>query len=430
MKLEIEKVVYGGNGLARSDGETIFVPFTLSGETVEASLVSIQSGTAEATLESVINPSAHRVAPRCFHFGVCGGCQYQHAAYDAQLQIKREILHETLVRAGLVELPETMTHAGDPWEYRNKIRMRLTRHDDALRAGYLLRGTSEFLPVHMCPIAAPLLWRAVEGLLKLLGGVTAWLEAADEVELFTNADQSKLQLTFYLKRLPSGSFDVFCFALQAEIPELAGAGAVIIEREGRGRKTQRFRAGPTWGASGLNYQAGEESYWVSRGGFFQINRSLLPRLVEIITTGRKGKLAWDLYAGVGLFSRVLAKSFSEVVAVEAAADDLLRSFRGEGKRAVAATTVEFLRQAVLERERPQLVVLDPPRAGVGSEVCTLLGRLRAAEIVYVSCDPVTLGRDLKQMVDSGYKLCQLHMIDMFPQTFHQETVAVLTHTAT
>jgi len=148
-------------------------------------------------------------------------------------------------------------------------------------------------------------------------------------------------------------------------------------------------------------------------------------LVELVTKGRSGKLAWDLYAGVGLFSRPLATTFAEVVAVEAAANDLVRSFRGKGQRAIAATTLEFLRQAVLERERPELVVMDPPRAGVGAEVCDLLSRVKAAEMVYVSCDPTTLGRDLKAVVDSGYRLHQLHLVDMFPQTFHQETVAVL-----
>src|SRR6185437_7180835 len=148
-------------------------------------------------------------------------------------------------------------------------------------------------------------------------------------------------------------------------------------------------------------------------------------LVRIVVTSRHGALAWDLYAGVGLFSRVLKKSFDEVVAIEAAADDLVKTFKGSGRRAIAATTVEFLRGAVVQRERPELVVMDPPRAGVGAEVCGLLGRVQAKEIVYVSCDPVTLARDLKALVDFGYKINELHLVDMFPQTFHQETVVVL-----
>jgi 23S rRNA (uracil1939-C5)-methyltransferase len=111
---------------------------------------------------------------------------------------------------------------------------------------------------------------------------------------------------------------------------------------------------------------------------------------------------------------------------EIAAADLGRTLKGEGMRAVRASTVEFLRDAVVQRERPELVVMDPPRAGVGAEVCSLLKRLKTKEMVYVSCDPVTLSRDLKLMVDSGYRINELHLVDMFPQTFHLETVAMLT----
>ena len=128
---------------------------------------------------------------------------------------------------------------------------------------------------------------------------------------------------------------------------------------------------------------------------------------------------------MGLFSRALARAFQQVVAVEAAANDLSRSFKGPGKRAVETTTVEFLRSAVVQRDRPDLVVMDPPRAGVGSEVCRLLVRISAPEIVYVSCDPVTLAQDLKLLVAAGYNAAEIHMVDMFPQTFHLETVTIL-----
>jgi 23S rRNA (uracil1939-C5)-methyltransferase len=126
-----------------------------------------------------------------------------------------------------------------------------------------------------------------------------------------------------------------------------------------------------------------------------------------------------------LFSRALAKVFQPVVAVEANANDLSRSFKGPGKRAVESTAVEFLRSAVVQRERPELVVMDPPRAGVGAEVCALLARVSSPEIVYVSCDPVTLARDLKLLVAAGYNVLEIHMVDMFPQTFHLETVMIL-----
>jgi 23S rRNA (uracil1939-C5)-methyltransferase len=430
MQLQIEKIVYGGNGLAHpaegeAKGMAVFIPFTLPGEIVEANLDTARGGFAEATLERLQTPSADRVTPKCVHFGACGGCQYQHAEYPAQIEIKRGILLETLERAGLTALPQIQLLTGEPWQYRNRIRLRVSEINGQLCVGYLRRGSSEFLPVHMCPIASPLLWRAAEALLALQGDASRWIRSTEEVELFTNREQSTLQLTLFLRKEPAPNFSHFCEALYSILPELAGAGVALIESNDRGRKAQRFRPGAHWGADGLSYSVGEENYWINRGGFFQVNRSILDPFVELVTANRRGKLAWDLYAGVGLFSQVLAKSFAEVVAVEAAATDLTRSFRGSGRRAVEATTSEFLRQAVLERDKPQLVVVDPPRAGIGSEVCSLIVRIKPNEVVYVSCDPATLGRDLKQMVDSGYKLYELHMVDMFPQTFHQETVAVL-----
>ncbi len=434
MKLRIEKIVYGGAGLAhQKDGEgagkAVFVPFTLPGELVEARLKESQGGFGEAELVQVLEASGDRVKPGCAHFGECGGCHYQHARYEAQLALKSGILWETLERAGLTELPEVQIHAGEAWGYRNRIRLRVAEVEGALRVGYLRRGSNEFLPVRECPIAAPLLWRAATALLKLAEDVDAarWVKAAVEVEFFTASDESALQMTVFVRQKQAAGFEAFCERLQELLPELVGAGAMMLRAEGsqQGRRTERPRPIAAWGAEGLSYTAAGEKYWVSRGGFFQVNRFLVDELVRMVAADRRGSLAWDLYAGVGLFSRALKAGFDEVVAVEAAADDLVKTFKGDGRRAVPATTVEFLRGAVVQRERPQLVVMDPPRAGVGAEVCTLLGRVRAQEMVYVSCDPVTLGRDLKAMVDFGYRISELHLVDLFPQTFHQETVVVL-----
>ncbi|GGG63556.1 23S rRNA (uracil(1939)-C(5))-methyltransferase RlmD [Edaphobacter dinghuensis] len=430
MKLRIEKVVYGGAGLAHpvegeAAGRAAFVPYTLPGELVETSAAENKGGVLHAELVQIVEASSDRVKPKCAHFGECGGCHYQHANYKAQLEIKTEILQETLKRAGLAELPAIEVHAGEPWGYRNRIRLRVAKVDDVLRVGYLRRGSNDFLPIAMCPIAAPILWRAAEALLKLAetSNAARWMEKIAEVEFFTTQDESALQMSLFTQHRVTG-FDAFCERLRELLPELVGAGISMLRAEGS-RRTERPRAIAAWGAEGLSYAAAGEKYWVSRGGFFQVNRFLVDELVRIVAAGRRGTLAWDLYAGVGLFSRALKTSFDEVVAVEAAADDLAKTFKGDGRRAVAATTAEFLRGAVVQRERPELVVMDPPRAGVGAEVCALLGRVATKEIVYVSCDPVTLARDLKALVDFGYRINELHMVDMFPQTFHQETVVVL-----
>jgi 23S rRNA (uracil1939-C5)-methyltransferase len=434
MKLLIEKAIYGGSGLAhqaegKDAGKAIFVPFTLPGELVEAQVSEKKSDFADTTLLKVLEPSDDRIEPRCIHFGECGGCNYQHADYAAQSAMKRDILHETLERAGLAELPRIEPHTSEPWNYRNRIRLRIAESGGGLRIGYLRRGSSEFLPIQMCPISAPLLLHAADTLLQLAQkdtNISRWMQATTEIELFTTANETRLQITLFVGKEPPKGFPELCTRLQQLLPELVGAGTAILSLEtGRGRKVQKIKQGTSWGMEGLSYAAANESYWVSRGGFFQVNRFLIDELVHLVTDNRSGNLAWDLFAGVGLFSRALTKTFPRVVAVEASADDLIRTFRGEGRLAIAATTLDFLRAAIVQRDRPDLIVLDPPRAGVGIESCSLLARLKAKQIVYVSCDPVTLGRDLKAMVDSGYRLVELHMIDLFPQTFHLETVAIL-----
>jgi 23S rRNA (uracil1939-C5)-methyltransferase len=438
MKLQIEKLVYGGFGLAHrvegaEAGKAVFVPFTLPGETVETLLSATKNAYGEAALVQVLEPSAERLEPECRHFGECGGCQLQHAAYPAQIRMKAEMLRETLERAGLTSLPPLQSHAAEPWGYRNRIRLRIEVLDGMLQLGYNRRGSNEFLPIEECPIAVPLLWRAASALLQVAGSdATAgrWLRTAAEVEFFTNGEETKLQMTVFVRKPPPGNFDALCERLQAAVPELMGAGVSILAQESarKSRRTERPTADARWGADGLLYTAAGIDYWVSRGGFFQVNRFLIETVVRLVTASRSGQLAWDLYAGVGLFSRALAKTFERVVAVEGgetAAADLARGLKGKGMRTICMSIADFLHDAVIQRERPELVVMDPPRAGLGAEVCALLTRLKATELVYVSCDPVTLARDLRTLVEAGYSLAQLHVVDMFPETFHLETVAVL-----
>jgi 23S rRNA (uracil1939-C5)-methyltransferase len=431
MKLQIEKAVYGGSGLARQadgpdKGKAIFVPFTLPGELVEARVLEQKNAFDEASLIQVLNASEDRIPPRCAHFGSCGGCNYQNAAYAAQLQMKISILQETLERASLQSLPAITAHSAEPWEYRNRARFRIAESEGTSRFGYNRRNSNEFLAIHECPISASILVRAAHALLRVADEDAAakrWLRHATEVEFFTTPDEKKLQMTLFVQKQQS-SFASLCDRLQRQVPELAGAGA-LLSSAGPQRRASKPQPLASWGADGLSYPAAGEKYWVNRGSFFQVNRFLIDQFVHFVTAGRQGSLAWDLYAGAGLFSKALRRGFREVVAVEPAATDLSKSFKGPGEYSVQTTTVEFLRDAVVQRKRPDLIVMDPPRAGVGAEVCSLLARLSAPEIVYVSCDPVTLARDLKSLTQSGYKIAELHLVDMFPQTFHLETIAVL-----
>ncbi len=431
--VRIGPVLRRGDGLA-VDGSCA-VPFSLPGELVEVAVDG-----REARLLRVLEASRERVEPGCPHFGVCGGCQLQMASADEQLRAKRDVLLDWLVRAGVRQLPEVQVHADEPWRYRNRIRLRVG-HDDAgaLRLGYNERASRRFLPVSTCPISAPLLWRAAEAMLALATGsveMRVWLGSATEVELFASDKMDRLQVLLLLEgAVPGKAETTFVRAMEAllpALPELAGAGAVLLGPAVRGRENSRDRTRTSvanWGATGLAYEVDGERHWISRGGFFQVNRFLLPELVRLVCEGRSGEIAWDLFAGVGLFARVLARSFERVIAVEGspiAAKDLGSAFRkiGKGHRAVQASTLEFLQAAAVQRERPDLVTLDPPRAGAGEAACELLLRVGAAAMVYVSCDPETLARDLA-VLQRGYQVTALHLVDMFPQTYHQETVVML-----
>lgn len=434
VQLRIERVVYGGLGLARSSGEDSgsqslsFVPFTLPGELIEAVASDSKD---ELNLIRVLAPSPERVQPGCPHFGVCGGCHLQMASYPEQLRIKEEVLRESLTRAGVSEVPEILKHAPEPWHYRNRIRLHVTRDGGSLRLGYRKRESHSILQIDTCPIAATILWRAAEAMLSVASDdaeMRRWLESAAEVELFCDAEMSRLQITLLCtttKAPAATAFQKASSRLQKTLPELAGAGALRIHP----RTSQVQEELASWGAAGLNYEVGGERFWVARGGFFQVNRFLLQTMVELVCMGQRGQVAWDLYAGVGLFARFLARGFQQITAVEAnsgAARELTSSLQrvGSQHKGVASTIVDFLSKATLQRERPDLIVLDPPRAGAGLEVCRLLARIAPQQIVYVSCDPVTLGRDLVAL-QSNYAIEELHLVDLFPQTYHQEAVVKL-----
>jgi 23S rRNA (uracil1939-C5)-methyltransferase len=408
--------------------------------------------------------AAERATPPCPHFGPCGGCQLQDLAYAAQLAWKADRLKSLLAPLDIF-LPELEIHPSPPFAYRNRIRLSLGQVNGELHAGYIRGSTApakfpeednsasasagSFLPITQCPIAAPLLWRAAEAFLALMRERGAAMRIGkyvpDQLELFTSADESRLQLMLFLRTaarsLPEefhAAFTSFCEALRARVPELTGAGIALLPLVSteRSRRAETSRPGPAWGSPGFNYSvrglhsptAPGGDYWVPRGAFFQANRYLLPELLALATANRAGALAWDLYAGVGLFSRALARTFARVTAVEAAepAATALAATGLKNLRAVKATTFDFLRTAVLERERPGLIVLDPPRSGAGPEVCALLARIAAPTLIYVSCSPQMLPTDLKTLTASGYTLAELHLVDLFPQTTHIETVAVLT----
>jgi 23S rRNA (uracil1939-C5)-methyltransferase len=180
------------------------------------------------------------------------------------------------------------------------------------------------------------------------------------------------------------------------------------------------------GDSAIQYEVAGERYRVSARAFFQVNRDLLPKMVELVVDRRQGGTALDLYSGVGLFAVPLARRFERLVAVESSPvslEDLRQNLPPNGR--VHKQAVEAYLASVSRNLKPDVVIVDPPRAGLGPRVCSQLSRLPSKEIVYISCDPATLGRDLKELISPGWHITAMHLLDMFPQTFHIETITIL-----
>jgi 23S rRNA (uracil1939-C5)-methyltransferase len=287
-------------------------------------------------------------------------------------------------------------------------------------------GSEQILAVEECPISSPLLQNAMTALWALgrNGQIPVSLQ---EVELFANADDTKLLLSLF--RLgetakAEASLESFTSQLRAALPELETI-ALFAERQHprKGQEPEDAKPLILAGSGFLTYVVSGHNYQVSAGAFFQSNRHLIPTLAEIVTKGRGGGIALDLYAGGGLFSLPLAAQFQSVVAVEsspASFRDLRRNLPPNAK-AVRSTAEAYLQNAS-KKLRPDLIVVDPPRAGLGAKAARSLAECRTSRVTYISCDPATLARDLAVLVAGGYRVEEAHLLDLFPQTYHLETV--------
>lgn len=436
MEFTIEKWVYGGDGLARMEPDeqgrrkAVFIPFVLPGEQAEATIVEDRAGFARARFENVEHASLSRVPPRCPYFFRCGGCQYQHAGYNKQLELKRDILVETLQRVAKIQLSiDIETHSAEPYQYRNRTRLKvLTEPEFAI--GYHRFGTNDLLPVTECPISSPLIQRGISGMWE--AGRRGSARGLREVQFFANHDDSQLLIEFYSDRAGEDDLKAMAEQLRAAMPEVVGVTIfpwVASDSEDERAPLAHHRettSAQAFGERSLQYRTATGNFRVSAGSFFQTNRFLVDQLVATAVADYSGRTALDLFAGTGLFSLPLSKRFDRVIAVEASpfshAD--LQHNAAPNVKAVLSTTEKYL-QNVGQKSGLDFILLDPPRSGMGERTARALGQLRVPRLTYVSCDPATLARDLRVLEQSGFRIASAHLVDLFPQTFHMETVVHL-----
>ena len=494
LQLTIEKLVYGGDGLARvpadagvplgqarqsegrqgkrqtprpgpgavePKGKAVFVPFVLAGERVEARAEEDKPGFVRARAEQILSPSPERVLPGCRYYQNCGGCHYQHAGYEHQLEIKREILRETVSRLARIQPPTIRAHASPPWHYRNRTRLKVraglvpegaahasVKPGTSFALGYYRFNSHELLPVEECPISSVLINRAI-GVLWQLGRAGAVSGAVREIEFFANAEDTRLLVELSLADShanPSStrrwtmrshpSLVDFIAEFRHAMPEISGV-AIFRQAPATGtapvngtlvREEIPEELKQTFGDDELVYRARSCEFHVGAGSFFQTNRYLADTLIELVTADRYGQRALDLYAGAGLFTLPLSQNFRQVGAVEAAPFSFrdLRRNTPPSVRSYRDTTEKFLARSGAEwREPLDLVVVDPPRTGLGETSASELLRRPIERLTYVSCDPATLARDLRVLVSGGFRIEQMDLVDLFPQTFHIESVTQL-----
>src|SRR5215472_10160941 len=328
-ELPIEKLVYGGEGLGRMEGRVVLVPFVLPGETALVEPVSAKGGLLRGKLVEIRNAAEGRVTPQCPYFARCGGCHYQHASYEMQLESKRTILRETLRRVGKIEAPdEIATVAAEPWGYRNRVQLRLSGQS----VGYLEAHSHRLCSISHCPIASPRVNEVIKALISMTRD-SRWPRFLRSIEIFTNETETELNVLESERPVAKRFFEWCAEAISGFTP-----GA-------------------------LDYAAAGFTYRVGNGSFFQVNRFLIDDLARAALGDASGGEAIDLYAGAGLFSLPLARRFTHVTSVESGTA-AVRDLRFNAERAgvsieIAQSSAEdFLRK--LEKA-PDFVLADPPR---------------------------------------------------------------------
>jgi 23S rRNA (uracil1939-C5)-methyltransferase len=406
--LEPEKPAHGGTVIARDGGKVVFVHYALPGEVVRARPAGRRGGAAFARAVEVVEASPDRVAARCPHFGECGGCQWQHAEYVRQLELKRQVVAEVWERAGLRLPPDTPIHGmDDPWRYRVRGEFEAAYRDGQLELGFHRMRSHAVLPVRTCPIHDERIERAL----------IAFRDAGRELGVRGLAN-------LHLTAEPQGPGLLWCVRYQRRSDE-AQTPALVA-------RVAELLPDLVLLDDSMSFDFWDLRFRVRSDTFIQTNyreMQVLYRVALDMLAARPDESILDLYAGIGTISLAIARDAASVTAVEEnpAAVQLGRlaaRINSLGNvRFLAGRTEDTLRQVRLGEH--QAAVLDPPRAGCEPTAIAELLRLSPPRIVYVSCEPSTHARDIGLLVRGGYRVRRAALVDMFPHTYHVESVALL-----
>ncbi|MEW6427784.1 MAG: class I SAM-dependent RNA methyltransferase [Thermodesulfobacteriota bacterium] len=428
LSLRIGKLVAGGSGLARdSEGRVVFVDGGLPGEEVEVRVTGGRRDYRTAVVTRVVLPSDDRVEPPCPYFGRCGGCQLQHLRYEAQLAAKEEILREQLQRLGGFQEEDLAAvwqeGAASPlaWGYRQRIRL----HAGGGRLGFARSGSRRLVDIDRCQLADPGI-NEVLGLLRRQSFFPELLPRLDSLELHSDPAGGRVLLLLQGKKLPDG--------LGRALAAQDGVGGVIVKGRGADRV---FGSGPLPLAEiGYDLDIGLTApfrFHLAAGGFCQVNQGINREMIATMRQWLGGidyRSVADFFCGAGNFLLPAAIGTARAYGCDVAAAGVEAARQNARRAGLAHCELEVvdaglaLAGAAASGRRFDLVLLDPPREGC-PQVAAELHRLRPAAVLYISCDAATLARDLRVLAGTGFRLRRLRAFDMFPQTSHLETMALL-----
>lgn len=432
MRVVIDSLAYGGAGVARAeDGRIVFVEGACPGDTLEVTIAEEHPRFIRATIAEVLDASPDRVTPPCPYFGVCGGCQWQHVAYDVQIESKRRAIQDALTRIGKQTDVEVSAVAASPdqYGYRNKIELSVANTPKGPALGFARHGSNDVVAIDACLLLPKNIRKAP----RSLSGALRYLSSRipTPVERVSLRVSRKGEVEVDLWTAPGG----FPRQLAAKvIGDAVGARTVtrvITKGEAEARKVSRVEV--LSGPGAWKEKLGGYEYLVSAPSFFQVNTRAAELLQSAVlaAVGADGTtLVADLYAGVGTFTLPLAAASCEVVAVESSSHALADLRRNLDSAGLEADIMPGDAGRIAEEiEGVDTIVVDPPRSGLSERAGRALVEARPETIVYVSCDPATLGRDVRTFTEAGYHLSSVSGVDLFPQTYHVETVATLVRKA-
>ena len=417
MKVKIEKIIYGGYGLAKENNVVYFAAYTLPNEEVEIEVVEDKRDYKLGKSVKIIRPSKERITPSCEYFTTCGGCDFQHTTYENQLLLKKEILKDQLKRIGKIDAEiKKIIPSKEPFRYRNKVQLKF----DGKNLGFYKKDSNDLVNVDYCLLLKEDIEKLINPLKKFL---TKYAIIPSNIHIFSNTKEEKLIKFEFLDESQFSNivYDINIF--REEIDEKIKAVGFYV-------KYKRFFL---LGEDVVFENIGDYKFRVSMDSFFQVNIHQIKNLIDEVINEIKNesfKKLVDFYCGVGTLTIPASRYAKEALGIESneeAVKDAKANIKHNNLKNVKflkAQTEKGLKYA--KDFMPEVVIFDPPRSGLNRKIINEISQIQTVrKIIYVSCDPSTLSRDLRQFIENGFKLIDIKLIDMFPQTYHIESISVL-----